>query len=187
MSYIAKAIPTKYNGILFRSRLEARWAYYFDLLKIKWIYEIEGFILSDGSKYLPDFYLPDFNCFCEIKPFKQKDPRWQLFVNERNDYWKNYKDLTVCATQLLLLFGKVNCDIVEVLYQDKNESEDGYRFICNLGGANIAFMPEGHKYHPLLWCGCEGGSKNGYDDGTLTEYCNMANSKRFEFLNENED
>ena len=35
------ALPTKYAGIQFRSRLEARWAVFFDALKIKWEYEPE--------------------------------------------------------------------------------------------------------------------------------------------------
>ena len=52
-----KAIQTKYNGCLFRSRLEARWAIFLDVLGIKWRYEIEGFDL-DGEWYLPDFWLP---------------------------------------------------------------------------------------------------------------------------------
>ncbi len=55
-----KIIETIYNGHLFRSRLEARWAVFFDRLGIVWEYEYEGFNL-DGVKYLPDFWLPDFN------------------------------------------------------------------------------------------------------------------------------
>lgn len=50
-----KAIETKYKGYRFRSRLEARWAVFFDALKIKWAYEAEGFDLGNGIYYLPDF------------------------------------------------------------------------------------------------------------------------------------
>ena len=52
-----RAIETRYRGYRFRSRLEARWAVFFDALGIKWEYEIEGFYLNSG-KYLPDFKLP---------------------------------------------------------------------------------------------------------------------------------
>jgi len=52
-----KAIETSYKGYLFRSRLEARWAVFFDALGIVWEYEREGFEL-DGLRYLPDFWLP---------------------------------------------------------------------------------------------------------------------------------
>lgn len=62
-----KAIETIYNGIRFRSRLEARWAIFMDALGVKWEYEPEGF--TDGTLcYLPDFWLPDLECYLEIKP-----------------------------------------------------------------------------------------------------------------------
>ena len=54
-----KAIDTEYKGYLFRSRLEARWAVFFDACGVKWEYEPEGFDLGDGIYYLPDFLLHD--------------------------------------------------------------------------------------------------------------------------------
>lgn len=65
-----KAIDTPYKGHLFRSRLEARFAVYFDELNVKWEYEKEGFELGNGLRYLPDFYLTDFGIYVEIKPSK---------------------------------------------------------------------------------------------------------------------
>lgn len=62
-----KAIPTKYAGRRFRSRLEARWAVFFDSLGIRWQYELEGYRLPSGN-YLPDFYLPDWGAWAEVKP-----------------------------------------------------------------------------------------------------------------------
>ena len=61
-----KAIETEYNGYRFRSRLEARWAVFFDAAKIRYEYEPEGYE-SDGCRYLPDFYLPDFDIYAEVK------------------------------------------------------------------------------------------------------------------------
>jgi len=52
-----RPIPTAYNGITFRSRLEATWAAYFDLLGLTWAYEPEGYTLTNGMNYLPDFHL----------------------------------------------------------------------------------------------------------------------------------
>ena len=52
-----KPIETVYNGYRFRSRLEARWAVFFDEIGAEWEYEPEGFELPDGTKYLPDFLL----------------------------------------------------------------------------------------------------------------------------------
>ncbi|MBR3236798.1 MAG: hypothetical protein IKF99_00300 [Oscillospiraceae bacterium] len=52
-----KPITTYYKGYKFRSRLEARWAVFFDACGVKWEYEPEGFDLGDGLYYLPDFLL----------------------------------------------------------------------------------------------------------------------------------
>lgn len=54
-----KPIETEYKGYLFRSRLEARWAVFFDACGVKWEYEPEGFYCGDGVLYLPDFLLHD--------------------------------------------------------------------------------------------------------------------------------
>ena len=62
-----KPIETIYAGSRFRSRLEARWAVFFNWLKIRYVYEPEGYELSDGTRYLPDFYLPDQDTFFEVK------------------------------------------------------------------------------------------------------------------------
>jgi hypothetical protein len=62
-----KAIETEYNGCLYRSRLEARWAVFFDSLNLSFVYEKEGFEI-DGERYLPDFWVNDWNCWIEIKP-----------------------------------------------------------------------------------------------------------------------
>lgn len=71
-----RPIQTPYKGYLFRSRLEARWAVYFDSLKIDWEYEPEGFQLPNGEWYLPDFWIPTIphggytvaGLWVEIKP-----------------------------------------------------------------------------------------------------------------------
>lgn len=52
-----KAIETLYKGYRFRSRLEARWAVFFDALGVRWEYERQGYSLPAGA-YLPDFWLP---------------------------------------------------------------------------------------------------------------------------------
>jgi hypothetical protein len=59
------AIETKYAGCKFRSRLEARWAVFFDSIGIKWQYEPQGFE-TGGFKYLPDFRLPGIG-WAEVK------------------------------------------------------------------------------------------------------------------------
>jgi len=62
-----KAIETRYNGYRFRSRLEARWAVFFENIGIKYKYETEGFDFGNGHRYLPDFWLPQVNLWAEVK------------------------------------------------------------------------------------------------------------------------
>jgi hypothetical protein len=68
-----KSIETAYRGYRFRSRLEARWAVFFDALSIRWQYEPEGFDMGEDGRYLPDFFLPGFSCnpglYVEVKPY----------------------------------------------------------------------------------------------------------------------
>ena len=78
-----KPIETVYNGYRFRSRLEARWAVFFDALGIDWEYEYEGFDL-DGEWYLPDFFLPSSMFFVEVKPAQLND-RERRLLNKLDD------------------------------------------------------------------------------------------------------
>jgi hypothetical protein len=70
-SYI-KAIETVYKGHRFRSRTEARWAVFFDTLGWQWHYETEGYALGlSKTWYLPDFYMPTWDKYVEVKPLNQ--------------------------------------------------------------------------------------------------------------------
>jgi hypothetical protein len=72
------AIPTTYKGYKFRSRLEAKWACFFDAMGCEWEYEPEGFQIQLPGNKKPTWYLPDFfvrsgigwgdGCWIEIKP-----------------------------------------------------------------------------------------------------------------------
>lgn len=64
-----KPIETRAYGHRFRSRLEARWAVFFETLGVQWEYEPEGFDL-DGELYLPDFRVTtgDLVYWYEVKP-----------------------------------------------------------------------------------------------------------------------
>lgn len=60
-------IETEYKGYRFRSRLEARWAVFMEALGMDWDYEPQGFRLGEGVNYLPDFWIPTYNCWIEVK------------------------------------------------------------------------------------------------------------------------
>lgn len=102
-------IETLYRGIRFRSRLEAKWACFFDLMQWQWEYEP-----FDAAGYIPDFVLlgadpvlvevkpatspEDFNTvrprvtkalvgrwahdilFVGVTPFLCRSPAWDQFV-----------------------------------------------------------------------------------------------------------
>ena len=82
-----RAIETRCFGYRFRSRLEARWATFFQSLGVDWRYEPEGFDFGD-ILYLPDFWIrfpemrqrpypegmpPERGFWVEIKPTVPSD------------------------------------------------------------------------------------------------------------------
>lgn len=72
-----RSIPTKYAGVQFRSRLEARWAAFFDLVRWPWEYEP-----IDLAGYIPDFVLGfDRPLLVEVKPIV----KWPCMVVGCND------------------------------------------------------------------------------------------------------
>jgi len=60
-----RGIPTLYQGVRFRSRLEAKWAAFFDAIRWPWMYEP-----YDCDGYIPDFVLPfeADGLLVEVKP-----------------------------------------------------------------------------------------------------------------------
>ncbi len=65
---VGRVIQTRYCGRFFRSRTEARWACFFQHLGVRWEYEIEGYEFRDGTRYLPDFYIHEWDAWFEVKP-----------------------------------------------------------------------------------------------------------------------
>lgn len=69
-----RSLNTKYAGCEFRSRLEARYAAFFNALGIAWEYEPQGYQVTfrlansdDTFNYLPDFWLPEMAVWFEVK------------------------------------------------------------------------------------------------------------------------
>jgi len=106
-----RAIETVYKNYRFRSRLEARWAIYFDSMSINWEYEVEGYDLGKDGYYLPDFYLPEFGVFIEVKPTKRGKNKCGAFRD--------------CVAPIILCYGPPG-DNNQVLYcSESNESNGG--------------------------------------------------------------
>jgi hypothetical protein len=154
-----KALETEYKGILFRSRLEARWAVLFDSFNLKWVYEPECFILSNGQKYTPDFYINEMNLYIEIKP---------NFDWMNNEYHFNrYK---LFDRDLLILSDTYTGFYVNKLYHNyENERIEN----------DVVFIPNNNKYGNFWFTGNNLGSD---EDGYNNEYkSNLDIVKKYRF------
>jgi hypothetical protein len=93
-----RAIETRFNGITYRSRLEARWACFFGWVGWRFVYEPEGFE-HDAERYLPDFWIDEFDAYVEIKPHNA--PEAEL---ERAEEWQRV--MTACGQRLTIIEGE---------------------------------------------------------------------------------
>lgn len=102
-----KPIETHYAGCRFRSRLEARWAVFFDTHGIKWEYEAQGFDLPIVGRYLPDFWLPEWKAFVEIKGALERE-------EQRKEERKLAMLSLVSSNQVFLFQGNIGEELIEL-------------------------------------------------------------------------
>jgi hypothetical protein len=71
---IIKPIPTLYDDTQYRSRLEARWAFFFDEIGVSYVYEPHAL---GSTSYVPDFFAHNLvfgkTAIIEIKPKTPND------------------------------------------------------------------------------------------------------------------
>src|SRR4029077_8323850 len=92
--YTIAAIPTIYAGRRYRSRLEARWAAFFD--QLGWRHEYEPY---DLGRWSPDFLLPGFGLLVEVKPLSGFDvATWNKMASACNEH-----NITGAANGILLV------------------------------------------------------------------------------------
>lgn len=124
---INEARPTWFEGILYRSQTEARWAVFLRCMDIPFEYEERHFTLG-GMFYLPDFWLPKQNCWLEIKgPFptrEEKEKARRLAAHEQRN--------------------------VYVCFGDIPEPEDDSWYT----GSCVVFFPDGRDDDTHWWCEC---------------------------------
>lgn len=97
VDYSIAAIPTEYRGRLYRSRLEARWAAFFDRLGLA--HEYEPFDLGAWS---PDFLLADINALVEVKPITELDNEvWNCMIATACSKRVNALLLTMVAPRVI--------------------------------------------------------------------------------------
>jgi hypothetical protein len=105
------AKKTEFDGIIFRSRLEARWAVFFDLCGINWQYEPQCFEKDYDDcviQYLPDFYLPDFDCWAEVKGTQNNlNSDWDSKMRPILDYYPSPIYETADTSRGFLILGEL--------------------------------------------------------------------------------
>ncbi len=90
MEYLIKPMPTRYKNRLYRSRLEARWAAFFDLAEWKTEYEP-----LDLDGWVPDFLIEEsLPILVEVKP--------QISYFHEDKFYFNYVLADICKAVLLL-------------------------------------------------------------------------------------
>jgi len=71
------AIPTIYNGVKLKSRMESQCALLFDRLGWEWMYELRSYMLPNGLQYMPDFTIPGHGVF-ECRGYDSEKGRTQV-------------------------------------------------------------------------------------------------------------
>ena len=177
-----KAIETRYKGYRFRSRLEARWAVFFDELGLQWEYEPEGFELSDGVLYLPDFRVTGKSgqIYYEIKPAGTPNDEKVRRFNE--DMWEKFQSESSAWTE-----GDDSCEPPPPCIQLTGDPVDQIGLLVhyeNGGSEHVILCPRcGAIDHPAcgfytiagdVLIGCEpcdfstpGGGGNPYEPGIV--------------------
>lgn len=189
-----KAIETEYNGYRFRSRLEARWAVFFDALGVKYEYEPEGFELPSGKRYLPDFrvkcygkrgdYKSDpFDLYIEVKGKMTQDDADRINEFAGVSYGD---DFHVRVANPTLIVGDIppegGCfDSCKTGPYDKMDGIDIYPFNYEtIDGDHFAAYPAAHDKKFYLW-GDDSNYINGCDVKAVEEAYSIARQARFEF------
>lgn len=101
------AKPTMYKDIMFRSQNEAKWAMFMDLVGIEAFFEpevLEGF---NSIKYRPDFFLPQYQKYVEVK-----SSNTQIFEERMARKLEGVIDFDITpASEGLLLLGSFPWDV----------------------------------------------------------------------------
>lgn len=170
MKYYFKVKEQVYNGVKFRSTLEARWAIFFDACGLNWVYEPECFELQAGN-YTPDFYLKEYDLYVEIKP----NLDWY------NDKYDLYRYSQCPGTLLVLSVPFPSIKEGSAVFGLLNHIPD--RILVNNDCRELIvianFCPNS-KYEPFFYSGLKIGD---YDDYWNDDYKNEINAvKKYRFF-----
>jgi transposase len=86
----------------FRSTWEWAYAKYLDERNLDWAYESHTYMLSDGTAYTPDFWIPEWSVLVEVKGYMTDEARRKIYLF-RSDY--PHLKLLVVDKQAFKLYG----------------------------------------------------------------------------------
>jgi len=169
-----KAIETKYKGYRFRSRLEARWAVFFDAIGVEWLYEHEGFDLGgEDGWYLPDFWFPLWGCFAEIKP---SDMERGCLIKPTALAWNHYQPV------MLISGGSPWPDDyrIEYFYPEAGVEWYGEFVLCRKCSGVCLLSKDGSMFREVGQHTCKDNDKYPGRDERIIQAYTAARSARFE-------
>lgn len=92
----SQGIPTTYNSIDFRSRLETKWAVFFDILG--WTYQYEPY---EFEGYIPDFALTFRKpLLVEVKPVSSTEEVYEKCQKAISAAWDNDTDILIVGSHI---------------------------------------------------------------------------------------
>lgn len=176
------SIDTEYGGFRFRSRIEARWAIFFDAVGVKWGYEIKDFAFNDGVRYLPDYRL--YNVL--TRPSIVKDIWGEIKLELNNHDLKKIEDLFFSGDAVLVFGNILNGETFDEITNDARSQYYQNQVFFNyytIDGDNYALTPCAQIGGGLTLVGGD----YEYDENekidkekTVKAYC-IARQARFEF------
>jgi hypothetical protein len=160
-----KAIPTKYNGQRFRSRLEAKWAAFFDLCEWKWSYEPDEL----------DGYIPDFKLWFKVPVLVEVKPvQWDDSDEERE---------ILLAARTKIIHSGFKGEAILLGTRIVTEDSQGYKQYLQQLGAIMSIDPETDEvtdWNPLVGFRCGGKHKEvpgcgrrSFCDDTFSWHCRV--------------
>lgn len=145
-----KAIPTMYKGYKFRSRLEAKWAAFFELYTnrgLQWEYEPEGFDL-DGLWYLPDFRVTSPQGY--VQWYEIKPPNVPLSFTDQRKI--SEFDKAICAANTAIVDAKYRADFEVLQGSPRQILARGVGGICPRCGLIDASQPIPQNHDDYFQC-----------------------------------
>ena len=181
-----QSIDTVYDGYRFRSRLEAKWAMFFNEAGIEYSYEPKGIKTSYGW-YLADFFIPSMDLWIDVKGNAEAEP---FALNKLAEICEEGQRGAIIENIPLVKNNSINPFESKDFKLQHNVTfgegtEDGLYLFCScIKCGAYGFEYEGRSAR--IECGCDhsdisnGDRSHNYDSPNLLKAYKVARGARFE-------